>query len=135
MADYYASARSNYFSVRDRSEFERALGPVFEAGEISISEGEDCHDGKICLLVESFHGCWPTACLSVEGLLDLAKLVAPHLEDEEVAIFFEAGSEKLRYIAGIALAINCKGEYREVNLDSIYELAKDLGGKITVARY
>ena len=43
-----------------------------------------------------------------------------------VAIFIDAGSEKLRYIHGCAVAINSKGESVRIMLNDIYELAKQL---------
>ena len=47
---------------------------------------------------------------------------ASHLQEGEVAIFFEIGSEKLRYIAGDSMAIAWNGEITIINLSDIYDL-------------
>jgi hypothetical protein len=47
----------------------------------------------------------------------------------------ESGAEKLRYIAGYAVAYNSKGETVSLNLDDIYDKAKSLGTNITTATY
>lgn len=60
--------------------------------------------------------------------------VAKHLADGEVAIFIEVGSKKMCYLVGVATAINNKGETRCVNLDSIYELAKELDAHKGITR-
>jgi len=52
-----------------------------------------------------------------------------------VAIMMEAGAEKCRYINAYALAVNSKGETKEISLDQIYELAQPLGEHITRAEY
>jgi hypothetical protein len=49
-----------------------------------------------------------------------------------------AGAEKLRFITGYAEAINSKGERVSVNIDTIYDLAKQKFGKdveVTPAQY
>jgi hypothetical protein len=64
--------------------------------------------------------------------------VSKHLAEDAVAIFMEAGAEKARYIIGYAVAINAKGERKEVCINDIYGLAKQLTNKpaeITVAKY
>ena len=62
------------------------------------------------------------------------QIVAERLTDGEVAVFMEAGHERL-YVVGFAVAINNKFETREVSLDGIYELATELGPNVTVAEY
>lgn len=61
-----------------------------------------------------------------------------HLADGEVGVLVEAGFEKMRYAAGYAVAINNQGERRTVNIDEIYDLAKELTTQpqnITPAEY
>lgn len=38
----------------------------------------------------------------------------------------EVGSEKLRYLVGFATAVPSTGEIKTVNLQDIYDLAKDM---------
>lgn len=54
---------------------------------------------------------------------------------DDVAVFMQAGAEKLRYVSGWAVAINAKKERVEIDLHEIYNRAKDLGKHITEAIY
>ncbi len=47
----------------------------------------------------------------------------------------EVGSERLRYVSGLAVAVNHKGECVRVDLNSIYKAARRLGPNITRAEY
>jgi len=70
--------------------------------------------------------------------IDLVTLVGEHLAEGEVAIFMEAGAEKLRYVIGWAQAINWKGEIKTISLTDIYDIAKtmtDRPDSVTVAEY
>lgn len=131
MANYYATARTNSFEVKDIDAFLKALEPlevdIHRKGEAFILLGSDPDSG-----------CLPHGSTDEEGEwvdLDFPQLVAPHLKDGWVAIFIEAGAEKLRYIHGSAVAVNNKEEYRWINLTDIYGLAKELGDKVTPAEY
>ena len=53
----------------------------------------------------------------------------------EVAVMMEIGNERLRYMTGVAYAINSRGEQATVSLYSIYELAERLGKNVTKAEY
>ena len=66
---------------------------------------------------------------------DFLEDLTKHLEENEVAIMIECGAEKLRYITGVAYAINSKGETSTINLNDIYEEANLLGNNITAAEY
>jgi hypothetical protein len=133
MANYYASARSNYFRVKDRSAFEEAMVGL---SDLSIVEDEE---GRVALLCnQGDGGGWPCGRFDdnddyVE--VDVADVIAGHLADDEVAVLVEAGAEKLRYVAGFAVAINGVGERREIALHHIYELASELGPNVSEAAY
>ena len=62
---------------------------------------------------------------------DFTKELATHLKDSEVAVMFEVGAEKLRYVTGFAMALNSKGETRFLNLDGIYTLGLELRLEVT----
>jgi hypothetical protein len=120
MANYYASCRTNYFKVKDSAAFQEAMS---EIPDLDVIEEEksfvillDCPDG----------GGWPSFAYNGEAI-DLPVLVSQHLADNSVAVFIEAGAEKLRYICGYAEAINNKGQRRIVDLNSIYTLAGEIG--------
>ena len=55
--------------------------------------------------------------------VDVIDLVATHLTPGEVAVFQSIGNEKLRYVNGVAVAINADGDRVTVTLDDIYDLA------------
>jgi hypothetical protein len=132
MADWYGQARSNYFRVKDEEAFRLALD------EVDIEVCSDS-EGRVCLLSEDEYGGWPSWIYGDEDSedveFDLPTVVSEHLCDEEVAVLIEVGAEKLRYLTGNAVAVNSRNEVRVINLESIYEVAKDLGANITVASY
>ena len=138
MANYYCSCRTNYFEVKDPDAFKEAMGrfpvevlftpadPVYKTPDYYGLLGEDL-DGSG----------WPSYDGEDENF-DFYDYVAGFLADDSVAIFIEAGAEKLRYIQGIALAINNKKECESVWLNDIYEKAESLapsGANITRAEY
>ncbi len=142
MANYYATARSNYFAVKDETAFRKwadglnltILGPGHRN---KVADGVD----RFGITPDEFdEGGWPNFRHNEEtdeddDDFDLADELAAHLADDEVAILMEVGNEKLRYLTGTALAINNKGETVSVNLESIYEAAGVLGCNITAAEY
>jgi hypothetical protein len=68
--------------------------------------------------------------------LDWIEILANHLADDHVAVLMEVGTEKYRYLNGIAFAVNNKKEVIRISLDDIYEKAKEtLGSQITTATY
>lgn len=154
MANWYGSARTNYFRVRDLEAFRAAAEPF----NVSIEPGgpRDPAD-SICLLALDGEG-WPSPtepcddhdsargdgeCVNCglvhsatnTGYESVADMVAAHLIDGDVAVFMEVGAENLRYLTGMAVAVNSRNERVSLNLDDIYELAKPLGTTITVAAY
>ncbi len=133
MADWHGSARTNYFRVKDRAKFEECINGI-EGLEV-IEDG----DGRVGLLSEGEFGGWPNGVYDEETdeleEIDLCEIVSGHLQDGSVAVFMEVGAEKLRYLTGVAVAINLKGESKVIQLGDIYELAKQLGDEVTLAEY
>lgn len=137
MADYIASARSNYFVVKDSTAFEawcvkRDLefwsGDSKYPNSYAVAPSRDCD-----------HGTWPWHETDDEDhTLVIFDEIVPHLVDGQVAIFIEAGAEKLRYIAGTAIAIHSSGERVDLSLSEIYDKARSAFGEdavITAAEY
>jgi len=142
MANYYATARSNYFAVKDEQAFRAwatlrgltILEPDFQditadgISRFGIAPGDDDDSGS-----------WPTVHFNDEtgedDDIDIAQQLAEHLADDEVAVLIEVGNEKLRYMIGTAEAVNNKGESVFVDLETIYESALTLGKNITRAEY
>jgi len=152
MANYYGSARTNYFRVKDMAAFDKALENVPDievvrenippySAEGIVPEGFD-FGGVGVLVSDGDCGGFPSQFYDdendVDVELDLGTLIAEHLQDGEVAILMECGAEKLRYVVGWAEAINNKGERKFIQLGDIYDLAKELTDRpkdITKAEY
>lgn len=129
MANYYESARTNYFRVKDEAAF-RAFAERFdleireENGTFALFPSENSDGGF--LLIDS----------ETDEELDLADEIAKHLADDSIAVVMGSGHEKLRYVGGWAVAINSKGETATVNLNDIYAKAEaQFGIKPTLAEY
>ncbi len=129
MSNYYETARTNYFRVKDEPAF-RAWVAKWNLECVKKEEGfavfpPRYDDGGFNLYDEE-----------QDDTLDIADEIAAHLADGSVAVVMGAGHEKSRYVAGWSVAINSKGESVRVNLDDIYELAQaKLGGNPTRAEY
>jgi hypothetical protein len=70
-----------------------------------------------------------------EQEIEWVQILAKHLADGWVAIIMEVGHEKYRYFNGYAIAINSKGETRELNLNDIILAGKELGENVTGVGY
>ncbi len=141
MANYYASARTNYFNVKDGDAFVEVFNNI--DGVEVIREHSSDDSGKYGLLSTGEAG-FPSWIYDEESggdetEIDIMQMVSEHLIDaDEIAIFMEAGAEKLRYIIGSAFAINGEGDGRFLDLNGIYDLAKELTDRpddITRAEY
>ena len=132
MANYYSSARTNYFRVKDVDAFNAWAKEYEDNYRVEVVDKEDTFgflfDGESGVPNSRF----------VNGNyepFDFMDELSVHLADDEVAILHEAGAEKLRYINGFAIAINNKAERRVISLDDIYVYAKELGKNVTRAQY
>lgn len=134
MANYYETARSNYFLVKDADAFKEEASKLGDAEVVTQDK-----DGKTyyAILGSEEYGFphWTVDSEGEEYEVDWEAFFKRHLADDEVAIVMGAGSEKLRYVNGWAVAYNNKGEAVSINLDDIYEKAKSLGSNITSASY
>lgn len=138
MANYYGTARTNYFRVKDADAFNKWI-EQFSGLETIVHETQ----GTVGILFDD--GVPNYRCKTekdsegneqeVEIEVDFMDELAEHLADDEVAVLQEAGAEKMRYINGYAIAINNKKETKQINLDDIYVFAKELGKNITRAEY
>ncbi len=142
MANYCATARSNYFAVKDETAFrewaahlgltvlepDRRNAPANSILRFGIASGSDGDCGS-----------WPDSTYDEEEnenkQIDLTGQLADHLADDEVAVLLEVGNENLRYVGGTAIAVNNRGETVFIDLDGIYHAAQTLGRNITRAEY
>lgn len=142
MANFYGTARTNYFKVKDSAKFlawletlssVESLQHITVKGETLFGFASVCYDS----------GCFPTVRYDEEtgdGIeIWWAEELSAHLADGEVAVMIEAGAEKLRYISGWARAIHSSGDEVFVNLDDIcskaYEVFRVPLGTIRTAEY
>jgi hypothetical protein len=136
MANYYATFRSNYFRVRDLTEFKN----LCESYNLTVLYEKDGSElVGIASGVDSDDGAMPDMKYNEQSdefeYADLVGDLYPLLLEGEVAVLMEVGAEKLRYVVGYAIAFNNKGETKELGLNQIYDLAKTLGSNCTVAEY
>lgn len=140
MANYYGNARSNYFHVKDEAAF---MTDMEDLSGIDIVKDRD-DPSLFCILGNDADGCnWNVLSNTDDSddyeSVDLPWRIMKHLPDNEVAVFIEAGSEKLRYIFGAAVAVNNKGETVAISLSDIYTQAKeeltDQSKDISLAEY
>lgn len=135
MANWYGAARSNYFFVKDPEAFRNE----FSKYPLEVIENQGGPKDSFLLLPTGEYGDFDTWIYDgdegEEEEFDVLEKVAPHLKDGHVAIIMTTGAEKLRYLTGYAQAINNKGERREVNINSIHELAKEIGEHIEHCSY
>jgi hypothetical protein len=135
MANYYATARSNYFRVKNAQAFE-----------------EWCSERNLDCWANSYEGVgdryaiapsadveagWPSYDLDEATdeyyEIDLPKELASHLDPRDIAILIEVGSEKLRYLTGEAVAVHASGKTIRISLDDIYDQAiLEFEGDITI---
>jgi hypothetical protein len=135
MANWYGAARTNYFRVKDEAAFKAWLDTVPDVG---AEPGTEERGGKFCLLANGEYGDFPGERFDEDDFdstpFDIVAELAAHLAEGEVAVFMQAGAEKLRYISGFAIAVNAAGERVELVLDDIYEIAEKRFGVTKVDR-
>lgn len=141
MANYYESARTNYFRVKDIAAFIAFMATV--PGSEYHASGDDKPDSFCVLFTEDGV---PTARFLDEPNeagddyeeFDFMEELAPHLADGSIAVLQGSGHEKLRYVTGYSIAVDNTGKQVSVNIDDIYALAKkEFGEKseVTQAHY
>jgi hypothetical protein len=122
MANWYGAARSNYFRVKDAEAFEADMAKydveLWSKDEnpdlLAMSAaGDDGDDGD-----------WPSYDSETDEDFEFIDKVWPHLAEGEVLVMKTIGSEKMRYLTGYAVAVNHRGEKVDINLNNIYDLAK-----------
>jgi hypothetical protein len=125
MANWTGAFRSNYFKVKDLEKFKEFVSALLSEDDISVLENAD-HPGEVGL------GCYSStpSCLDDEKTgeaPDFYDELAKHLEPGSIAVFQEAGHEKLRYVSGWSTAVSSEGTIAKVSLDDIYEELAQLG--------
>lgn len=127
MANWYGTARSNYFKVKDPEAFKAWV----EKRGLQLLHGSDEKGFGIAVGDSSDSGGWPTTDSEAitagktdeECEISIHDELAEHLAEGEIAILMEAGAEKLRYVTGNAVAIHSSGKRIEIDLFEIYSKA------------
>jgi len=125
MADYIADCRSNYIKAKNPEKFKEFLSEydvqIIEDNEKRIGFLSNDHFGIPSLVSDDG---------DYLGTIDEDKRLPSHLADGEVFVIYEIGREKMRYVKGIAVAINHDGRVIYVDLDEIYGKAEaEFGNK------
>jgi len=132
---YRATARSNYFAVKDIDAFTETVRSVSPEGVVINSREKD---GKTLYSI-LFYGGKGVPKERNEPDFEVSPLhwqpiFMEHLEDNWVAVLMEAGGPwNLDYVSGFATAYNNQGETVHLDLDDIYQQSKVLGQNLTYA--
>jgi hypothetical protein len=130
MANYYGVGKTNLFAVKDLDAFRE------EVEKFPIEVGAREQDGQT--LVQLFDNdpdgagfAWSYWDSEQDDSVEIEweEIFARHLVDGWVAIIYEVGNEKYRYLNGTAIAYNNKGEYRRIDIHDITNLAEQIGSK------
>jgi hypothetical protein len=127
MANWEAYACSNYFKVKDPEAFKAWVNSV---PGLDLSEYKE--RGMFGFIVNGTDtGGLPNFIVEPEDETednknrDWVAEIPDLLETGQVAILFEIGHEKLRYVSGGALAIGWDKRGVRITLDDIYQIAKE----------
>ncbi len=130
MADYYGQGRTNYVKVKDVEKFKELCDEFnmhfIENGNGKVGFYTESEDGGTTIFVEPDEDESGDIIYNGDVQRDILDEVVPLLDDGEVLIFVHNGNEKMRYLGGYSYAINNKGESKSLNINSIFDLAKDL---------
>jgi hypothetical protein len=139
VANYYGQARSNYFAVKD----EQAFRADIEKCDVHLLT-HTTEDGQTLFGVMDSEGsdspmdtwfAWSADDETDEPEMTWSEFFQKHLADGWVAILVEIGSEKYRFLNGVATAYNNKDDNRTIDLSSIVELGYQLGENVTSPTY
>ncbi len=124
MADWYGISRSNYFAVKNKKKF-KDFCKKWNAELITKSNNKKL----VGFISNDEYGALPSINLDEEGpesdFDSFVTELSTHLKEGQVAIMMESGAERARYISGLALAVNHKGETVNISLEDIYKLVED----------
>jgi len=129
--------RSNYFAVHDAAAFEafcerHNLEPITENSEPARRGFLSPRDVMFSPDREDDFG---DEGEEESGEQDWLNELAKHIAGDDVAVVMQIGSDKMRFLAGHAWAINGQGQRQELDLDEIYTRAGALGRLPTLAQY
>lgn len=130
MANWYGMGRTNYFRVKDAGKFKNFV---------------DQFDGAVLIEKDGCYGFYnntelgeqPSRWTALDQYGDftdesdeifILDEIHKHLAEDDVVIYQESGSVRARYVTGMSLAINSKGESIRIDIDDIFKVAEDKFG-------
>lgn len=125
MANYTCSARSNTFKIGQPQAFLEWLEEFSEIHfEETSTDPEACTMSGTLFCENTDGGGWPS-CIWDEDKqtyrdIFFAEELGQFLTPDSIAVLYEVGSEKLRYLVGYAVAVNYKGETIQLSLHDIF---------------
>jgi len=137
MANFNLWARSNYFKIKHPDKYKKFIEDyglnliTNNALDVELPNSLYgflcCNEGIPDYIEQDFN---------IDGIISNKPLIeflernifeelAEQLQEDQVAVVIEVGQEKLRYLGGIAIAVNSKGETVQIDLNDIYKQASE----------
>lgn len=162
MADFVCVARTNYFRVKDLDAFRAALtvnnirhdswAEMYGYDTVLDTDPDNSPHGSVALFFNEWPSMDPEEAESewrqnhsashspagqptfYDSVIDL---IAAHLVPSDVAVYMGVGREKMRYLDGVAVAVDHRGQTVRVSLDDIYDMARTglAGDTVTIASH
>lgn len=142
MANWYGTARSSYFAVKDLAKFE-AWAASRNLHVWKGTDGEHTADGTELVGIcpdENFtdDGAWPSVIYDEndnDSEFEIGEELQEHLHPDWTAILMCVGAEKLRYVSGNAIIVT-SASVKYLNLtDLAMKAAKQTGKHCTRPEY
>jgi hypothetical protein len=123
MATYVEHARTNYFKVKDEAAFKKDM----ERFQVTLDKWQ----GRFAVLFDYYV---PTHAEDEETGEEfetdfMVNWVAPHLQEDSIAVLSCIGYEGMRYVGGYAQAVDHDGDEVWLNLLQINKMARAHWGK------
>lgn len=134
MANYVATGRSNYFSVKDPEKLAEFCA------KYNLESWHNNKKGLYAFTSANEGGLYSDLGPDEPFHFDqFVQDLASNLQENQVAVYQEVGNEKLHYVNGYSLAVHSSGKVVEVSIEDIYEkAAREFGvneGAIELASY
>lgn len=121
MANYCGMFRSNYFKVKDVKKFREFVDQYpCEAIEMRVDGEDDSNRPSDVAIMSQCDGI-PSNTHEDSDNGHFLNELPKHLVDGEVAVFYEVGNEKLRYLVGCSIAVHSSGKMISSYIEDVYK--------------
>lgn len=120
MANYMSYQRTGYFKVTDKKKLEE-IAEKFNATLVEEKEG-------FALIDNGEEDIYSRYCEDCDDYLDIFNDIQEILPDNEAAIFFEVGYEKMRYLVGSCVVVTSNDIVGKNIEEAALDIAEDLTG-------